>query len=245
MADLAPALRNAKAHDLQALAASVEAFGLLEPVVLDERTSRLVSGHGRAEWLAASELAGKPDTWPADRAWPPEGVWVDGEGRWCWLVTRGFTSRDDNHAHAAGIALNRVGERGGWVPELLAQDLDSLIGTQLFDATGFNADDLDDLVALASGGGIELANQGTDAEYAKHEGRGEPQVPRSVQGLHEVGLMFQADQHREYLEHLAKLRRAWGTDAAPLVVLRGQQAGPPGGCHQQRAGWRPRRAGGR
>lgn len=139
VADLAPALRNAKAHDLQAIAASFDTFGALEPTVLDERTMRLVSGHGRVEFLAAREATG------ADM---PEGVWIDGEGRWCWLVVRGFHSRDDDHAHAAGIALNRTGERGGWVPELLAQDLDSLrTNPELFDATGFTTEYLDDLVA--------------------------------------------------------------------------------------------------
>lgn len=211
VADLAPALRNAKAHDLAALARSFEQFGAMEPVVLDERTGRLVSGHGRVEHLAAKEQLG---------AEPPEGVLVDSEGRWGWLVARGWRSRDDDHAHAAGIALNRVGERGGWVPELLAEQLDDLVGTALFEATGFSADDLDDLIAATTGGGIVLANQGTDADYATHEGRGDPQPPREVQGLREVGLMFQDAHHREYLEHLAKLKRMWGIDAAPVVVLR-------------------------
>lgn len=218
VAELAPAIKNAKAHDLAAMTASVEAFGVLEPVVLDERTLRLVAGHGRVEWMAAAERAGKPDTWPADQPWPPDGVWVDPEGRWCWLVTRGFTSRDDAHAHAAGIALNRVGEKGGWEVATLAEMLDDLIGTPLAEGAGFTADELDDLIAAA--GGVVLDPQDTDAAYAKHEGRGDPQPPRSVQGLHEVGLMFSADQHREYLEHLAVLRRRWGVDVAPAVVLR-------------------------
>jgi phage/plasmid-like protein (TIGR03299 family) len=78
VATLQPAPRNAKAHDLDALQRSLEAFGALEPVVLDERTTRLVSGHGRVEKLSTLEAAG---------AEPPEGVVVDGHGRWCWLVT--------------------------------------------------------------------------------------------------------------------------------------------------------------
>lgn len=134
VADLAPALKNAKAHDLAALARSFEQFGAMEPVVLDERTGRLVSGHGRVEHLAAKEQLG---------AEPPEGVLVDG-GRWCWLVARGWRSRDDDHAHAAGIALNRVGERGGWVPELLAEQLDDLRDQpELLDAAGFTIAELD------------------------------------------------------------------------------------------------------
>lgn len=211
VAELQPAARNAKDHDRGALAASVGEFGFVEPVVLDERTGRLVAGHGRAEYLQELEAAGGGP--------PPDGVVVGDDGRWLVLVTRGWTSRDNAHAEAAGIALNRVGERGGWRADVLNEALDALWGTDLAAATGWTADELDDLIASTSGG-LQLAEQPTDAAHAEHTGRGDPAVPREVQGLREVGLMFHAEHHREYLEHLAKLKRAWGQDAAPLVVLR-------------------------
>lgn len=208
VAELQPAPTNAKGHDLGALQASLDAFGAMEPVVLDERTHRLVSGHGRVELLSTLEAAG---------AKPPEGVVVTG-GRWCWLVTRGWRSTDDAHARAAGVALNRVGERGGWDATALNATLDDLWGTPLADAVGWTADELDDLVASA--GGLVLDTQPTDAAHAEHVGRADPAPPRSVQGLREVGLMFSADEHRLYLEHLTKLRRVWKLDAAPATVLR-------------------------
>lgn len=209
VADLLPASRNAKNHDQAALGASLDAFGAIEAVVLDERTGRLVAGHGRTEYLAELQAKG------AD---PPEGVVVDDEGRWCWLVTRGWSSRDDAHAEAAGIALNRVGELGGWQPDVLNAALDELWGTQLADAAGWTADQLDDLIAAT--GGLVTDAQDTDAAHAENVGRADPQAPREVQGLREVGLMFSTEQHRQYLEHLAKLRRVWGLDAAPATVLR-------------------------
>lgn len=138
LAELPPATRNAKAHDQPALARSVEAFGFVEPVVLDERTGQLVAGHGRTAYLAELEAAG------AD---PPEGVAVGEDGKWRVLVTRGWASRDDAHATAAGVALNRVGERGGWDPSLLAEDLAWIRDSNLLDAAGFTSDYLDDLVA--------------------------------------------------------------------------------------------------
>lgn len=209
VADLQPALRNAKDHDQAALGSSVEAFGMVEPVVMDERTGRLLAGHGRVEYLLRLQAEG------AD---PPDGVLVADDGRWTWLVVRGIASRDDAHAEAMGIALNRVGERGGWQVDVLNEALDALWGTDLAAAVGWTADELDDLIA--STGGLHTDAQPTDAAHAEHGGRGDPQTPRQVQGLHEVGLMFAAEQHRDYLDLLARLRRAWSLDAAPAVVLR-------------------------
>lgn len=209
VADLVPAVRNAKDHDQAALGASVREFGFIEPVVLDERTGRLLAGHGRVEHLTELQAAG---------AEPPDGVVVGEDGRWQWLVVRGIASRDDAHADAMAIALNRVGERGGWRADVLTDVLDGLFGSDLAAATGWTADELDDLIAATGGG--ELPDQGTDAEHAPYTPRGEPQTPREVQGIREVGLMMAAELHREYLEHLAKLRRVWSLDAAPQVVVR-------------------------
>lgn len=140
VADLVPAPTNAKAHDQVALATSVSTFGYMEPVVLDERTGRLVAGHGRTAHLAELHAAGKP---------APEGVLVDAAGTWLVLCVRGWASTDDDHARAAGIALNRVGELGGWHQQGLAADLLALrnVDLQLLDAAGFTSDYLDDLLA--------------------------------------------------------------------------------------------------
>lgn len=137
VADLLPADRNPKAHDQAALGRSVDAFGMVEPVVLDERTGKLLAGHGRTDYLTELEAAGVA---------PPDGVVVGPDGRWQWLVVRGIHSRDDAHAEALGIALNRVGEAGGWKRDVLADTLVSL-PTDLLDATAFSADYLDDLIA--------------------------------------------------------------------------------------------------
>lgn len=140
VADLEPAPTNAKAHDQAALATSVSTFGYMEPVVLDERTGRLVAGHGRTEHLRELQAAGQP---------APEGVLVDAAGTWLVLVARGWASTDDDHAKAAGIALNRVGELGGWNQQALAADLLALRDADLgmFDAAGFTGDQLTDLLA--------------------------------------------------------------------------------------------------
>lgn len=159
--ELVPATRNAKDHDLEALGRSAEQFGFIEPVVLDERTGRLLAGHGRIEWLQAQEAAG------AD---PPDGV-MDATGGWQWLVVRGISSRDDLHADAMGIALNRVGERGGWKPDTLAEMLDEMTGTPLVDAAGFSADELDDLIASAAGAALPTPDFEPDPDGADGQPR--------------------------------------------------------------------------
>lgn len=206
---LVPASRNPKDHDLAGIDGSAERLGWLEPQVIDERTGKLIAGHGRLETLQQRKAQGKP---------APEGIIVADDGAWLAPVFRGWSSTDDAEAEAAIIGLNRWVERGGWDTDMLSAMLDDLTDAGMaspLELVGFTADELDDLI-----GAVTLPDEGTDATHAGQTPRSDPATPREVQGLREVGLMFQAEHHREYQEHLAKLRRVWGIDAAPLVVLR-------------------------
>jgi hypothetical protein len=127
---------NPKAHDLGLLRSSVERFGFVEPIVVDERTGYLISGHGRAELLRAQADAGAP---------LPDGVVVR-DGEWLAPVV-GWHSRDDAEARAALIALNRVGERGGWDPALLAATLQLVQADDLLRFAGFSEGELLKIVA--------------------------------------------------------------------------------------------------
>lgn len=118
--DVIPADRNPKDHDEQLIGASIGRFGFVEPPVVDERTGKLVGGHGRVDELRRRRDAGQD---------PPEGVRVDGAGVWLIPVMRGWSSASDDEAYAAGIALNRIGERGGWVRDELYDMLDGLSRT--------------------------------------------------------------------------------------------------------------------
>lgn len=51
---------NPKGHDKVGISASVERFGVVEILVVDERTGRLVSGHGRLDALLAAHAEGTP-----------------------------------------------------------------------------------------------------------------------------------------------------------------------------------------
>lgn len=132
-----PASRNPKGHALAEIRASMERFGFLEPLLMDERTGRLVGGHGRLETLADAEAADLD---------MPEGV-VRIDGRWSVPVTRGWSSVDDLEAEAALVALNHLTEIGGWNNQDLSTMLADLNAGPGLAGTGYTPQSLDVLLA--------------------------------------------------------------------------------------------------
>jgi hypothetical protein len=124
--------RNPKGHDLELLGTSVTRFGYVEPVVIDERTGKLVAGHGRVLELRALFLDDKP---------PPEGVEVDPEGRWLVPAVRGWSSKNSKEAAAYLVASNRTSEAGGWDNKLLAEMMGGFTPEE-FVGVGYSPDDL-------------------------------------------------------------------------------------------------------
>ncbi len=131
--DVVPAARNAKQHDTVGIARSIGHFGLAELPLIDERTGRLVAGHGR--YLQLRE-------WAEEGRDAPEGVRVDDDGRWLMPIIRGWASRSDDDAEAYLIASNQLTVKGGWDDHLLAEMLHDLGEAQMLDLTGYEADDL-------------------------------------------------------------------------------------------------------
>lgn len=137
--ELPDALVNPKGHDIAAIVASIRHYGVVEPSVLDERTGRLLAGHGRRDALR----------WMRENAEdPPRGVVVStAGGGWLAPVVRGFSTSSDEEAQAYVVASNRLTERGGWINDLLAEVLRST-PEELLGVTGYSADQRDDLLAL-------------------------------------------------------------------------------------------------
>lgn len=135
---LLPAERNPKRHDGDGIRRSIGRFGYTKCALIDERTGRLVAGHGRLEQLRAMRTAGDA---------PPDGVMVDNQGRWLMPVERGWASRNDHEAEAYTIASNRWTERGGWDEQSLAEVLKDIVNADadLLAAAGYTERYLRDL----------------------------------------------------------------------------------------------------
>ena len=129
--------RNPKDHDINTIDASLSRFGVLDLIVQDQRTGKIVSGHGRKHTLEGMQARGEQ---------PPEGVRVDKNGNWLVPVVTGWASQNDNEAAAALIAMNRTTELGGWVDDALLELLAELGDDELL-GTGYDASDLDALNA--------------------------------------------------------------------------------------------------
>lgn len=139
--------RNPKKHNGNGIRSSIERFGVAELPTIDERTGRLVAGHGRIDQLAAMRAAGQN---------PPAGIEVDTSGDWLVPVNCGWASRSDADAEAYLVASNQLTISGGWDDAELGRLLTDLqaVDPDLVTLTGFNDADVAALLEGAGGGGV-------------------------------------------------------------------------------------------
>lgn len=128
---------NPKEHDLDTIGESFERFGFVEPIVFDERTKKIVAGHGRREKLMAWKDSGKP---------PPARVEVRGK-EWFVPVLRGIEFKSEHDAEAYLLASNQTVIRGGYNASALADMLSRHVEDS--HGIGWRAEEIGDLVALA------------------------------------------------------------------------------------------------
>ena len=101
--------RNPKLHAKEDIRDSINRFGFTDPIIVDEKTSRLVSGHGRIEELISMKASG---------VGPPTNV-LFGGADWVVPVIRGNSFTSDSEAEAYILTVNRLAEKGGWNQEML------------------------------------------------------------------------------------------------------------------------------
>lgn len=133
--------RNPKTHDGEALASSLDRFGFVSPLLLDESTGMLVAGHGRLVALESRKAAGLP---------PPARILVrESDGEWLVPVITGIAFRSQEEAEAYALADNRLVEVGGWDESLLAPLLSEIRdGGADFAALGWTDSQVDALIAF-------------------------------------------------------------------------------------------------
>lgn len=193
LASIKSAAKNPKKHDLDEITESFKRLGFGEPPLLDERTKRLVAGHGRVEALRGLK---------AKKLMPPLGVHVHGKD-WLVPVVRGWRSKNDAAAEAYLVGSNHLVEIGGWDDAALAKMLAGLSKTGQLGGTGWDADGVAKMVAAA----------GTVGEERTIKISKRPWVKR--------GQMFQLGRHRVLCGDStseADIARAFGTHQRAICV---------------------------
>lgn len=218
LGDIPRAMRNPKAHDLGRIRGALKLYGCTVAGILDERTGRLVAGHGRLEALEVMLKEGDER---------PSGV-LDGDGEWRAPIVRGWASANDAEAEGYVIIDNRLAEVGGWEERILAEVLDSVAeyNPDLLDMAGYSMADLDDLIA--SFGDVEIMEQApsgaryaeTEDEIAERRNVIENYADRRGGGsLTELILVFNGDDHSEAVNLIRLIRSRDGDQTAAQVVL--------------------------
>ena len=117
---LKPYARNARTHSrrqIKKIAASIERFGFVNPVLIDEN-NQIIAGHGR---VAAAKLLG-----------------------WQEVPTLRVEHLDEAEKRAYILADNRLAEEAGWDSEILAIELQGLIDLDFsIELTGFDMAEID------------------------------------------------------------------------------------------------------
>ncbi len=203
--ELLAAKVNPKRHARGAIQASVERFGYVEPIIVDERTRRIVSGHGRFETLYEMRQAGQP---------APAGIEVKGA---TWLVpVILWRSRSDAEAEAFLLAVNRTVEAGGWDRKGLDAVLRDLMTAGSDLATlGFSRAELESALA---GAGEALA---TAARGATERGRTPEELADGFEtsAIRQVVLVLSPDEYDDALTRFEEQRKRLGLETNGEVVL--------------------------
>lgn len=142
LASITGALRNPKGHVIEDLRESFRRFGFTVAPLMDERTGRLMTGHGRVIALRLEQSEDKP---------APQGIRDTGDD-WHIPIIRGVASANDAEAEAYLIADNRLTEVGGWDDADLVDMLTSISESpNALTGLGFSSEDLIDLMARVAG----------------------------------------------------------------------------------------------
>lgn len=139
LADLGPWDRNFNQGDIGAIARSIEAFGY-NGRLATHGTTVMAGNHAYAALLRLRENGA---SFPGGR-----GLRLEDDGEWAVLVTP-LDHLSRQQAEAFAIAGNRTRDLAGTNEEVLAALLREIADADeaMFEATGYDADDLDRLLA--------------------------------------------------------------------------------------------------
>lgn len=193
---------NPKLHDLEELAAAYNDRGFVEPVIFDDKTGKVVAGHGRLEELEELRKAGAP---------APDRIEVRGT-KWFVPVVRGVAFKDVGQARRHVLASNKLVESGGYDDKLLI-DLLTKIGNTAEDLAGTGVSEKELVQFLAHAATEDDKQKGaTDPDAV-------PELPKKARSR--TGDLYLLGEHRllcgdSTIE--ADVRRLMGKDRAVLMA---------------------------
>jgi hypothetical protein len=179
---------NPKAHDIGSVINSYKIYGYVALGVIDELTGLFVCGHGRTQALHMM----KQQKMPA-----PRRIDIRSDD-WYVPTNRGVTFDNALKVKAYLIADNRLTTLGGWDEPDLLNLLQEIAGQdeQVLEATGYDLDDIDDLLASK-----ELVYEGYPTPYDSSGVAGE--TPDIEAGSYIVYCSFKTEE--EFYEGLKAL----------------------------------------
>lgn len=150
--------RNPKDHDIGQIHQSIDRFGFISPIIIDEKSGKMIAGHGRVDTLLQKKEAGEK---------PPERI-KKRKSDWLVPVVRGVSFDSEIEAEAYGIADNRLTELGGWIDAQLAEVLSDLASKDSMEGIGYDKNDLDSLISQMSIIGDYFDENNDNAEDSFH-----------------------------------------------------------------------------
>jgi hypothetical protein len=130
--------RNPKQHAYDAIAASIQRFGFVSPLIMNESTNKLLAGHGRLLALRQLHDAGEA---------PPAKIEVAVGGDWLVPVVSGVSFDSVLSAEAYLVADNRLTDLGGWDNTVLIELLGEFEDVGIMGDVGYNDEDFSELLA--------------------------------------------------------------------------------------------------
>jgi len=202
--------RNPRQHDDAAIERSLKRYGFVSPLLKDERTGKLVAGHGRLGSLESLRDAGEP---------PPKRIKVDKAGRWLVPVVCGISFGSAAEAEAYLVADNRIAEIGGWDMDGLREIVSTLSDEGLeLDALGWSEKALETLLS---------------AEEPAKKRKGAAPDDKGLAGVSKakaISLYFDVEVYEDVLDRMRTLmdsQRLPDHSALLLFLLDHYEAGAP------------------
>lgn len=187
-----PHPRNPRRGDVAAIAASLERFGQMRPIVVWAGKSYIVAGNHT--WLGAGELS------------------------WTHIAAVSVEMGEDE-ALGYLLADNRTADLGRYDDDARLSILSALAQRGKLVGTGYSPDDIDDLIA-ARDAVLRTDPQPFTGGYSETDEEIAAREARRAEGLvlREVVLMLTGDQYDNFGQYVKMLRKELGTEGVGETV---------------------------